>query len=413
VQAEDVGLEDVLEQREAAGHVAVERGVADRELRLVPVATTSQPNLFDSAISRTPRTRACRFSSAGRPRAPRSSRPATPSKAFTISPIGSSRKSVPRLSASRRASPRVASEEYRDGIETQWTRSAPSASTAERGCERGVDPARDADHDVAEPVLLDVVAQAQLEREAHLLELVERRGDWASTGSGFSSLDADVDDRRLRHGSTLPGERAAPHVAQAATDRVGGSTSTTSSASSNPGARASTCPPSSSTSEWPSKISSSWPPTALQKATKQALSRARVANISSRSRSGRRGTATRRCCVSSCAPASARSVRAARLPHVLADRRADQRAAVLEQNELAGRGEVPILVEHAVVGQEPLPVERLHLAAGADGARVEEVAVEVRRADQRDDPVRRARDLAERLSAARTNPGRRSRSSGG
>src|SRR5439155_14819188 len=35
-EAEDVGLEDVLQQREAAGEVAVQRRVADRQLRLVP-----------------------------------------------------------------------------------------------------------------------------------------------------------------------------------------------------------------------------------------------------------------------------------------------------------------------------------------------------------------------------------------
>ena len=59
--------------------------------------------------------------------------------------------------------------------------------------------------------------------------------------------------------------------------------STTSSASSNDGARAMTSPSSSMTTLWPSKISSSWPPTALTSATQQALSRARVISISSRS----------------------------------------------------------------------------------------------------------------------------------
>src|SRR5436190_1912584 len=48
----------------------------------------------------------------------------------TIASIGSSRKSTSRLSASSRASRCVPVEEKRDGIETQWTRSAPSASTA-------------------------------------------------------------------------------------------------------------------------------------------------------------------------------------------------------------------------------------------------------------------------------------------
>jgi hypothetical protein len=52
------------------------------------------------------------------------------SNASTTAPIGISRNEQPRLSASRRASVRVASDEYRDGIETQCTRSGPSASAA-------------------------------------------------------------------------------------------------------------------------------------------------------------------------------------------------------------------------------------------------------------------------------------------
>src|SRR5581483_1884624 len=54
------------------------------------------------------------------------------------------------------------------------------------------------------------------------------------------------------------------------------------------------------------------------------------------------------------------------------------------------------LVEGAVVGQEALLHERLQLAPAADGARVVEVAVEMRRADEERDAVRCARDLLER-----------------
>jgi hypothetical protein len=86
-----------------------------------------------------------------------------------------------------------------------------------------------------------------------------------------------------------------------------------------------------------------------------------------------------------------------RLPHVLADRRPDQRAAVLEQEQIAGRREVAVLVEDPVVREKPLAVQRLHLAGGADGAGVVEVAVEVGSSDERDDPAGAAGDLAERL----------------
>ena len=185
-----------------------------------------------------------------------------------------------------------------------------------------------------------------------------------------------------------------------------GSMSTTSSASSKPGPRASTWPSSSSTSEWPSKISSSWPPTALQKATKQrVVSRARgehllplavAADVERRGREVRQELRAREREVGRGRP---------RLPHVLADRRADQRAAVLEEEQVASRREVAVLVEDAVVRQEALAVDRLHLAAGADRARVVEVAVEVGVPDERGDPVRGARDLAERLLGGAHEPG--------
>ena len=86
----------------------------------------------------------------------------------------------------------------------------------------------------------------------------------------------------------------------------------------------------------------------------------------------------------------------ARLPDVLADGRPDQRLAVLEEEQVAARGEVAVLVEDAVVGEEPLAVDRLHLAAGADGARVVEVAVEVGTPTNATMPRRLLRHLGER-----------------
>ena len=59
-------------------------------------------------------------------------------------------------------------------------------------------------------------------------------------------------------------------------------------------------------------------------------------------------------------------------------------------------GEVAVLVEHAVVGEEALAVDRLHLAVGAHRARVVEVGLEVREADERDDVARLRRDLLQR-----------------
>jgi hypothetical protein len=78
---------------------------------LFPVATTSQPNLFESAISSTPRIRACRFSSAMSGSRPAKLSANAASADETIPSIGSSRKSLPSLSASKRASCRVSADE--------------------------------------------------------------------------------------------------------------------------------------------------------------------------------------------------------------------------------------------------------------------------------------------------------------
>jgi hypothetical protein len=56
----------------------------------------------------------------------------------------------------------------------------PESVDAERGRERRVDPAGEADHDVAEAVLLDVVVEPEGERQPHLLELRRERGDGAA-----------------------------------------------------------------------------------------------------------------------------------------------------------------------------------------------------------------------------------------
>ena len=69
---------------------------------------------------------------------------------------------------------------------------------------------------------------------------------------------------------------------------------------------------------------------------------------------------------------------------------------MLEEEQIAARGEVAVLVEDAVVREEALAVDRLHLAARADRACVVEVALEVGRADERDDATGFARDLGER-----------------
>ena len=86
-----------------------------------------------------------------------------------------------------------------------------------------------------------------------------------------------------------------------------------------------------------------------------------------------------------------------RLPHVLADRRADDHVSEAKEIEVVAGSEVPVLVEDAVVREVALAVDAAHLAVCEDEARVEEVGVEIRRADERGHAVGRLRDLLDRV----------------
>ena len=84
-----------------------------------------------------------------------------------------------------------------------------------------------------------------------------------------------------------------------------------------------------------------------------------------------------------CAPASARSVAGGPGCQMSSQTVGPiERLADLQQEKLPAGLEVAILVEHAVVRQEPLVVDGLDLSVGADGAGVEEIAVEVRGPDE-------------------------------
>ena len=100
----------------------------------------------------------------------------------------------------------------------------------------------------------------------------------------------------------------------------------------------------------------------------------------------------------SCAPARARSVAGGpgcqRSSQTVGR---DVDLAQADEQEIASLGEVAVLVEDAVVREEVLAVDRLHAPVRAHRARVCQIAVEPRRADERDDAGRRARDLLQRL----------------
>ena len=89
----------------------------------------------------------------------------------------------------------------------------PERLAGERRGQRRVDASGDADHHVAEAVLLGVVAQPELERQSHLLEVVEQRRDLRLDQLTAGLRRADVHDGHLRHRVPLALERSAPHVA--------------------------------------------------------------------------------------------------------------------------------------------------------------------------------------------------------
>jgi hypothetical protein len=97
--------------------------------------------------------------------------------------------------------------------------------------------------------------------------------------------------------------------------------------------------------------------------------------------------------------------RRAGLPDVLAHCGPDQGLTGAEKHELVAGLEVPVLVEDAVVRKKTLAVDRLHLAVRAYGAGVEEVAVEVRRADEGGDALRLGGDRVERPIRRPQEPG--------
>ena len=210
-----------------------------------------------------------------------------------------------------------------------------------------------------EAVLLDVVAEPEHERPAHLLELGLERDDGGRVGRAACGCGVELDAPRppASRRDRGPSARRRTSRSRRAMASVG-SMSTRSSASSKPGARATTSPASSSTTECPSKISSSWPPTRLQKARKQALSRARVTSISSRSSALPTWNGDAERLTRSCAPASARSVAGGPGSQTSSQIVGPTRTSPKRSSEqVAARREVAVLVEDAVVGEVALAVD--------------------------------------------------------
>ncbi len=96
---------------------------------LLPVVTTMEPDLFDSAMSSVPRMRDCRFSSVLSSASPSNGAASWRRKASKSGVIGISVYFTPWIFAISRASSMLICAVYCDGIITACTRSGPSAST--------------------------------------------------------------------------------------------------------------------------------------------------------------------------------------------------------------------------------------------------------------------------------------------
>ena len=183
-EPEHVRLEHVLQEREPAGHVAVERGVADRELRLVPGRDDEPAELVRERHQQRRRaTRAWRFSSVR-------SRVASPKlrrerllerrrRSTRSGSRGSRSRGSRRAAARRRASPRTRSA---TASRPRAPAPAPSASTASAAVSAESIPPDSPTTMSRKPFLSHVVAQPELEREPHLLEVVLERSDGSCTG---------------------------------------------------------------------------------------------------------------------------------------------------------------------------------------------------------------------------------------
>ena len=280
----DERLRHVLDDREAAGRVAVERRVADRVLRLVAGREHEPAELVrqrHQQVAADPRlqvllgdVRLAALEDGG--------------QHLLVDLHRRRDRHVDALDAEvRRQLARVAlgplgrvarrHHDRRDPVGAERVR-------RDQRHERGVDPAREPEHDVLEAVL----ARSSRARRGRARRRpppraraaarprrpsAPRRGGlrsscprWRTSGSA----------RRTGGRSRVSRSRAVAAACRSTVQSV--------SASANWGARASTVPSWSSTTEWPSKTSSSWPPTALQNATALRLSRARWTSIASRSR---------------------------------------------------------------------------------------------------------------------------------
>ena len=269
----------------------------------------------------------------------------------------------------------------------------------DRGGERRVDAAADPEHDVAEPVLGDVVAEPEPEREPHLLELALERDDCRRHGVTDGLGVGQVEDPRRRDGDPGTLELASAHVAQPTTHCFGRIEVDNEQRLLEPG----------SPRDHLALVVEHDRVTVEDELVLAAdeVAEGEVGGVVARPRDqhllailGLADVERRRRRVDDERRPGQREVgrRWARLPDVLADGRADEDVSRAEHQQISPFGEVAVLVEDPVVGEKVLAVDRLHAPVEAHRGSVEEVALEDRAADERGHAHARLRDLVERLA---------------
>ena len=386
-EPEDVRLVDVLQEREASRHVSVEGRVADRELALVSSRERKPAELVrEGHEEEAPDARLDVLLSDPRLRAGEDLGEHAPDRLHRGLDRELQVADAEVLGHPPRVRPRLRrGEAGRHGDADDPA--GPERLRGERRRDRGVDSARDPEDDLAEPVFLDVVAQPELDRPPHLLEVVEERRDHALVRAAVPIPGGgEVDHGRIGEVALLAGERAPARVPESPSQRgrgvdlddeesllEGGCTGHHASLLVEDEA----VPVEDELVLAPDRVYERDPAGVVPGAGREHLfSLFALAHVEGGSRDVRDDVR---------AGEGELGRGRTRLPDVLAHRGADERLTAPEEEEVPSWVEVAVLVEDSVVREEALVVDGLHLALGANGAGVEEVAREVRKAHQRRD----------------------------
>ncbi len=230
---------------------------------------------------------------------------------------------------------------------------------AQRGSHGRVDPPGDTDHDVGEPVLLDVVAQTEGQGQAHLLERGLERDDRPGELVRLVDSRFELDDLDRWDLIARAIELASPRVAQATRNRVGRLDVDDEELLGEPGRAG---------DDLTGVVDHDRVPVEdelVLAADEVAEGEERAGVASPRDEHllavlGLPHVERRRGQVDDELRAREGEVggRRARLPDVLADRDADRSLTHAQKHEVAALGEVAVLVEDAVVREEVLAVDR-------------------------------------------------------